>query len=100
NGGPKAAVSFRVWPGSAEQAQHVLVGLRSKRQSGGRKLLAGLQGQQVRAFLVRVGEGEGVGAGLQRVDRRLGEVLADLHGGQAGAEGLRLRTQRGESGRQ
>ena len=94
NGGPKAAVSVRrVARRLLEQAEHVLVGLRGERQGGGRQLLAGLQGEQVGAFLVGVGERQVVGAGLQRVDRRLGEVLADLHGRQARAERLGLRAQ-------
>src|SRR5664279_789614 len=86
NGGQKAAVFRRKRRRSlAEQPQHVLVGLRSERQRGGRQLLAGLQRKQVGAFLVGVGEREVVRAGLQRVDRRLGEVLADLHDRQARA---------------
>src|SRR5664280_1358536 len=97
NGGPKAAVFRRKRRRSlAEQPQHVLVGLRSERQRGGRQLLAGLQREQVGTFLVRVGQGEGGRTALQRIDRRLGEILADLHGRQAGAECLRLRLQRGE----
>ena len=47
-----------------EQPQHVLVGLRGQRQRGGRQLLAGLQGEQVGALLVAVGEREVVGAGI------------------------------------
>src|SRR5205814_3677203 len=79
-----------------EKAEHSLAGLRGERQGGGGQLLPGLQSEQVGAFLVRVGEGEGVSTGLQRVDRRLGEVLADLHGRQVRTERLRLRTQRGQ----
>src|ERR1019366_8157992 len=86
-GGPEAAVFRRKCRGSlAEQPQHVLVGLRSERQRGGRQLLAGLQCKQVGTFLVRVGKGEGGSTRLQRVDCRLGEVLADLHGRQTGAQ--------------
>src|SRR5665647_1599599 len=97
NSGPKAAVFRRKYRRSlAEQPQHVLVGLRSERQRGGRQLLAGLQRKQVGAFLVGVGEREGGRTGLQRIDRRLGEFLADLHGRQTGAQRLRLRLQRGE----
>src|SRR5450759_2601649 len=97
NGGPKAAVFRRKRRRSlAEQPQHALVGLRCERQRGGRQLLASLQREQVGAFLVGVGEGEGGGTALQRVDRRLGEVLADLHGRQTGAQRLGLRLQRGE----
>ena len=81
-----------------EQAEHALAGLRGERQRGGRELLAGLQREQVGAFLVGIGEGEAVGAGLQRVDHRLGEVLADLHRRQVGAERLGLATQRGQRG--
>ena len=43
----------------------------SKRQRGRGQLLAGLQGEQVGAFLVGVGESEVVGAGLQRGDQAL-----------------------------
>src|SRR5664280_2723683 len=84
NGGPEAAVFRRKRRQSlAEQPQHVLVGLRSERQRGGRQLLAGLQRKQVGVFLVGVGEREGGGTALQRADHCLGEVLADLHGRQA-----------------
>src|SRR4029079_8489537 len=79
-----------------EQAQHVLVGLRRERQRCGRQLLACLQGEQVRAFFVRVGQCKGRRTVLQRVDRRLREVLTDLHGREVRAEGLRFRTQRGK----
>src|SRR5665213_690187 len=47
-----------------EERQHRLVGLGGQRQRRGRQRLAGLQGKQVGAFLVRVGEDEVVGAGL------------------------------------
>ena len=46
----------------AEQAQHVLVGLRGERQSRRRQRLARLQSEQVGAFFVGVGEGKVVGA--------------------------------------
>src|SRR5690606_31254893 len=59
----------------SEQPQHRLVGLRRHRQRRRRELLAGLQGKKVRRFLVGIGKDEAVGAGLQRVDHRLGEVL-------------------------
>src|SRR5450759_3478774 len=97
NGGPEAAVFRRKRRRSlAEQPQHVLVGLRSERQRGGRQLLAGLQREQVGAFLVGVGEREGGRTALQRIDHRLGKVLTGLHHRQTGAQRLRLRLQRGE----
>src|SRR6185437_3518687 len=76
-----------------EQAQYVLVGLRGDRQRRGRQLLAGLQREKVGAFLVGIRQRQVVGAGAEGVDRRLGEVLAGLHGRQAGAQRLRLRAQ-------
>src|SRR2546427_318484 len=79
---------------SAEQAQHAVGGLRGERQRSGRQLLAGLQRQKVGAFLVGIREHQVVRADLQRVDRRLGEVLTGLHDRQARAEVRRLRTQR------
>src|SRR5262245_17718244 len=66
-------------PYLAKQPQHRLIGLRGERQRRGRKLLAGLQRQHVGAFLIVVGEDEVVGADLQRVDHRLGELGAILH---------------------
>src|SRR5262249_60240707 len=60
----------------------------------------GVEGEEVWVFLVRVGGGGGVRAGLQRVDHRLGEALADLHGRQVRAERLGLRTQLGQRGRE
>src|SRR4029079_7974414 len=94
----KSAMSLAC--GLLEQAEHGLAGLRGKLQGGGGQLLAGLQREQVGAFLVRVGEGEGVGAALQRVHHGLGEVLADLHGRQLRTERLGLRTQRRQRGGQ
>ena len=82
----------------AEQPQHRLVGLRRERQRGGGKLLAGLQGQHVGAFLVGVGQHQIVGAGLQRADQVLGEVLTGLHGGELRAEGRGLGAQRLQCG--
>ena len=49
-------------------------------------------------FLVGVGEHQVVGAGLQRVDHVLGEVLAVLHDRQVRTEGRSLRAQRVQSG--
>src|SRR5436305_7745723 len=72
NGGAQAPPFplLRVGSGLAEQAQHVPVRLGGKRQGGRRELLAGLQREQVGAFLVGVGERQTVGSGLQRVDHR------------------------------
>ena len=72
--------------GLAEQPQHRLVRLVGERQRGGGELLAGLQGQHVRAFAVGIGDDQTVGAGLQRVDHRVGEGLAILHDRQVRAE--------------
>ena len=77
-----------------EQAEHSLAGLRGERQGGGRQLLAGLQREQVRAFLVRVGEGEVRRTGLQGVDQGLGEVLTGLHDREVRTEARRIGTQR------
>src|ERR1041385_8768979 len=77
NGGA-CAPPFAIWrfvKGSAEQPEHGLAGLGGERQGGGRELLPGLQREQVGTFLVGVGERQAVGAGLPRVDQRLGEVL-------------------------
>src|SRR5689334_8430744 len=49
--------------GLAEETQHRLVGLRGERQGRRGQLLAGLQGQEVRTFLVGVGQHEVVRAG-------------------------------------
>src|SRR6185437_1339247 len=82
----------------AEQAENVLVGLRGERQRGGRQRLAGLQGEEVGAFLVGVGKDEVVRTGLQGVHHRLGEVLAGLHDRQRRTERRRLRAQRRQRG--
>jgi len=76
-----------------EQPQHRLVGLRGQRQGRGGQLLTGLQGEEVCAFLVGVGQDQVVGAGLQRSDQVLGEVLTGLHRGEVGTEVRRLRAE-------
>src|SRR3954447_299250 len=60
--------------GLTEEAEHCLVGLSRQRQRCRRQRLAGLQGEQVGAFLVGIGEDEVVRTGLQGVDHRLREV--------------------------
>ena len=59
--GQGPAVSIGRWLGS-EEAQHRLVGLRRQGEGGLRELPAGVQREEVRAFLVAVGEHEAVGA--------------------------------------
>ncbi len=60
---------------SSEETQHALVGLAGQRQGGVGKLRAGVEREQLGAFLVRVGEDEAVSAGVERVDQALGEIL-------------------------
>src|SRR6185312_13790007 len=79
--------------GLLEQPQYVLIRLSGERQRRSGELLARLQGQQVGALFIGVRERQVVGAGLQRVDHRLGEILANLHRLQIRAQRLRLRAQ-------
>src|SRR4030088_3366127 len=76
--------------GLREQLEHRLLSLVRDRQGRDRQLLASLQGEQVGAFLVLVGQHELVGAGLQGVDQVLGEVLTDLNRRGVGAERFSL----------
>src|SRR5690606_12907553 len=76
------------------QAQHRLVRLRSQRQRGDAKLLGRLQGQEVRAFLVLVGQRQLVGAFLQRVDQVPREVFTGLDDAEVVTERACLGTDR------
>src|SRR5215207_7764901 len=96
-GGPKPAFQTRRTL-YLEQAEHVLVGLRRERQSGGAQLLAGLQGEEVCSFLVRVGESEVRRTGFEDVDHRLGEVLTGLDDREVRAELRCLDAQRLDAG--
>src|SRR6476661_7153425 len=80
----------------SEQAQDALVRLVGERQRGLRELLARLQREEGGGFLVLVGVDEVVGAGAERVDHGLGEVLTGLHDGEVRAESRRNRLQRGQ----
>ena len=79
--------------GRSEDLQDRLVGLGRERQRGGGQLLARLQGKEVGALLVGVGDHEVVRTGLQRADEVVGEVLARLHRGQVRTEGRSLAAQ-------
>src|SRR5262247_1520907 len=81
---------------SAEQPQHVLVGLRGEREGSRGQRLAGLQREQARSLFVGVGQGQIVDAGLQRVDRLFGELGAILDDRHVGRVGRGLVLQRGE----
>src|SRR5665213_1500999 len=98
--GSAAALPATALRGLAEQLEHVAVGLGRQRERRRRQRLLSLQRQQVGAFLVGVGGRQGARTALQRVDRRLGEVRAYLHGRQARAQCRSLRLQRGQGGGQ
>src|SRR3954454_25391906 len=60
-----------------QETQEALLALGRDRERDRAELLSGLQGRQVGAFLVEVGEGELVGARLQADDVVLGELQPD-----------------------
>src|SRR5216684_79052 len=89
-GGPPSRIVKPMVLKLREQLEHRLLRLVRNRQGRNRQLLAGLQGKEVRAFLVLVGQNQLVGAGLQRVDEILGEILTGLNRRRIRAEGHSL----------
>src|SRR3954447_4537416 len=60
-----------------KQEQHRLRGLAREREGRLRELLARVEGEQVRAFLIRISESQVIGAALERANHRFGELLPD-----------------------
>ena len=79
-----------------EQPQDVLIRLGGERERRRGQRLARLQRKQARALLVGVGQGQVVGAGLQRIDRLLCEIRAILDDRYVRRIGGRLVLQGGE----